>query len=73
MKSNTKAKSIIIYAILIVATLLIVNIGLIIRINQLAREKSDLENDINKQNETIQKYEQSSSQNLDEVATITEE
>lgn len=72
MQTKNKAKSIILLAILIVAILLVVNIGLIIRINQLNNEKRDIEKTIKNQNEIISQYEGSSSHSIDENATTGE-
>ena len=69
MQQKNKAKSILLLAILIVAVLLIVNIGLIIRINQLNSENNNIQKTIDKQNEIISQYEGSSTHTIDESAT----
>ena len=68
MEFNTKAKRIILLAITIIVILLIVNIGMIIRINQLKFEHKKLTEQINEQNQTISQYENSSSGEIDESA-----
>ena len=70
MQLNTNAKKILFLAILILAVLLLTNIGLLVRINQLSKDKQKNQETIKTQEETIARYESSSNNNYDEQVII---